>query len=143
MDRAAPYLSAFGRLFLSSVFVWAGYEKLMDPGGTAQEFAAAGVPAPSLMVWVAVIVELIGGLAVLVGLKTRWVAALLAIWCLATGFAVHLGIAMAAGDPMAAIDNMIHFYKNLGLAGGFLYVIAFGAGAISFDNGWVASRAAR
>ena len=143
MDRAAPYLSAFGRLLLSSLFVWAGYEKLTDPGGTAQEFAAAGLPAPAVMVWVAIVIELIGGLAILVGLKARWVAALLAIWCLATGLAVHLGTARAATDPMVAIDNMIHFYKNLGLAGGFLYVIAFGAGAISFDNGWLASRAAR
>ena len=143
MDRAAPYLSAFGRLFLSSLFVWAGYEKLMDPGGTAQEFAAVGVPAPTVMAWVAIVIEFIGGLAVLVGLKARWVAVLLAAWSVLTGFAVHLGTAMAASDPMAAIDNMIHFYKNLGLAGGFLYVIAFGAGAISFDNGWVASRAAR
>ena len=37
---------------------------------------------------------------------------------------------------MVAYDNMIHFYKNMTMAGGLLYVTAFGAGALSFDNGW-------
>jgi putative oxidoreductase len=94
-----------------------------------------GVPAPALMVWVAVIVELVGGLAILVGLKTRLVAVILAIWCLITGLAVHLVAASSATDPMAAYNDMIHFYKNLVMAGGFLYVTAFGAGALSFDKG--------
>jgi len=39
-------------------------------------------------------------------------------------------------DAVAAYNDMIHFYKNMSIAGGFLYVIAFGAGALSFDNGW-------
>ncbi|MCW3474628.1 DoxX family protein [Limobrevibacterium gyesilva] len=133
MNRVATYLPAFGRLLLSGLFIWAGYGKLMDPVGSAQYFAAAGVPAPSLMVWITIIVELGGGLAILVGLKARWVAGVLAIWCLATGFAVHFVAATSAADAMVAYDNMIHFYKNLGLAGGFLYVLAFGAGALSFD----------
>ena len=62
-----------------------------------------------------------------VGYKTRWAAALLVLLCLGTAFGVHL----SAGD----MDNMMNFYKNLVMAGGFLYVINFGAGAISFDEG--------
>lgn len=62
----------------------------------------------------------------LVGFKTRWAAALLALLCVGTAFGVHLPI----GDE----DNMIHFYKNLVMTGGFLYVIAFGAGAVSIDG---------
>ena len=65
-------------------------------------------------------------MAVLVGFKTRWAAALLALLCVGTAFGVHLPI----GDE----DNMIHFYKNLVMTGGFLYVIAFGAGAVSIDG---------
>jgi len=135
MDGIARYLPPLARLLLSSIFVWAGYAKLMDPGGTAQYFAAAGVPAPGLMVWVAVIIELVGGLAILVGLKARPVALILSIWCLITGFAVHFAAAGSATDPMAAYNDMIHFYKNMVMAGGLLYVTAFGAGVLSFDKG--------
>jgi putative oxidoreductase len=62
-----------------------------------------------------------------VGFKTRWAAAVLVLLCLGTAFGVHL----PAGDT----ENMINFYKNLVMTGGFLYVISFGAGAISFDEG--------
>jgi uncharacterized membrane protein YphA (DoxX/SURF4 family) len=76
---------------------------------------------------VSIAIHLLGGLAVLVGYKTRWAAAVLLLLCLGTAFGVHL----PAGDT----ENMINFYKNLVMAGGFLYVINFGAGAISFDEG--------
>jgi putative oxidoreductase len=56
----------------------------------------------------------------------RWAAALLLLLCLGTAFGVHL----PAGD----MENMMNFYKNFVMAGGFLYVIAFGAGAIAFDK---------
>jgi putative oxidoreductase len=135
MENIARYLPPLARLLLSSIFVWAGYAKLMDPSGTAQYFAMVGVPAPALMVWVAVVVELIGGLAILVGLKARLVGAILAAWCLITGFAVHFAAAGSATDPMAAYNDMIHFYKNMVMAGGLLYVTAFGAGVLSFDRG--------
>ena len=134
MEKICSYLPPLGRLLLSSLFIWAGYGKLMDIGATLQEFQAGGAPAPSLMVWVAIIIELGGGLALLVGVLTRWVAGILALWCLATAFAVHLGAAMHAGDPAVALDNMIHFYKNLSLAGGLTYVVAFGAGRFSIDK---------
>ena len=136
MDKIASYLPPLARVLLSSLFVWAGYAKLVDPSGTAQYFAGSGVPAPGLMVWVAVIVELAGGLMILVGLKARLAAIILAVWCLATAFFPHFAIARSSTDAMVAFDNMIHFYKNMVMAGGFLYVTAFGAGALSFDNGW-------
>ena len=130
---------ALGRLLLCSFFVWAGYTKLMDPAGTAKYLAQSGVPAAALMVWVAVVVELAGGLAVLVGLKTRWAAGILAIWCLITGFAVHLTAGVYSADAMTAFDNLVHFYKNLVMAGGLLYVVAFGAGTIDLFSGAVRS----
>jgi putative oxidoreductase len=107
----------------------------MNPTETAQFFASAGVPAAVLMVWVAIIVEFVGGLALLVGFKTRWVAAILALWSLGTGFAVHLAAGLHASDPAMAYDNMIHFYKNLSMAGGLIYVVAFGAGPLSIEEG--------
>ena len=84
------------------------------------------MPAPDVAVWPAIPIHLLGGLALLVGFYTRWTAALLALVCLVTAFGVHL----PAGDP----GNMIHFYKNLVMTGGFLYVIAFGPGGLSLDR---------
>lgn len=126
MDELKTYLTPLGRLLLSSVFIWAGFGKLMNPSGTAQYFAGLHIPVPNVAVWVVIIVELIGGLMLLVGLKTRWVAAALAIFCLITGFAIHL--------PVGDTPNMINFYKNLAMTGGFLYVVSFGAGALSIDG---------
>ena len=94
MDNLKGYLAPLGRLLMSSLFIWAGYHKLINPGGTAQYFANAHVPVPDVSVWIAVIIELIGGLLILVGFQTRWVALVLAIFCLGTGFGVHL----PAGD---------------------------------------------
>src|SRR5262249_47154299 len=121
MEKICSYLPPLGRLLLSSLFIWAGYGKLTNLGATMQEFTAVGVPASGLMVWISIVVELLGGLALLVGVITRWVAGILAIWCLATAVSVHLPAGMHSADAMVALDNMIHFYKNVSLAGGLIY----------------------
>src|SRR5215813_7383631 len=72
------------------------------------------------------LVHMLGGLALVAGFYSRWAAALLVLVCLGTAFGVHL----PAGDQ----DSMIHFYKHLVTTGGFLYVIAFGPGALSLDR---------
>ena len=120
------FLLPLSRLLMSSLFIWDGITMLRNPSGTAQYFASVRVPAPNLAVWLAIPTHLLGGLALLMGFYTRWAAALLALVCLGTAFGVHL----PAGDQ----NNMIHFYKNLGMTGGFLYVIAFGPGGLSFDR---------
>ena len=127
MQNSKIYLLPLARLLMCSLFIWDGVLQLRDPGGTAQYFASLGVPVPSVAIWVSTAIHLLGGLAILVGFKTRWAAAVLALLCLGTACGVHL----PAGDT----ENMINFYKNLVMTGGFLYVISFGAGAISFDEG--------
>jgi putative oxidoreductase len=121
------YLPVLARLLMCSLFIWDGVLQLRNPAGTADYFASLDVPVSNIAVWVSIPIHLLGGLAILVGYKTRWAAALLVLLCLGTAFGVHL----SAGD----MDNMMNFYKNLVMAGGFLYVINFGAGAISFDEG--------
>ena len=120
------FVMALARLLMSSLFVWDGIVQLRDPAGTARYFASVHVPAPNVVVWISIPVHLLGGLALLAGFYSRWAAALLALVCLGTAFGVHL----PAGDQ----DNMIHFYKNLVMTGGFLYVIAFGPGGLSLDR---------
>ena len=114
---------------MSSLFIWAGYTKLFvfGPGGTAQYADSVHIyHCPNRAAWVAIIVELIGGILILVGYQTRWVALALAIWCLVTALAVHL--------PVGDTPNMINFYKNLVMAGGFLFVASYGPGSISVDQ---------
>ena len=120
------YLPPLARVLLASLFIWDGVLQLRDPAGTAKYFADVHVPLPSVAVWVSIAVHLLGGLGVLAGFKTRWAAAALAIVCLGTGFGVHL--------PVGDLDNMVHFYKNLVMTGGFLYVVAYGAGGLSIDG---------
>ena len=101
-----------------AIRVWSGrYGEYVD---------SVHIPLPQPAAWVAIIVELIGGILILVGYQTRWVALALAIWCLVTALAVHL--------PVGDTPNMINFYKNLVMAGGFLFVASYGPGSISVDQ---------
>src|SRR5262245_39944627 len=125
MDNLKTYLPPLGRLLMSILFIWDGVRQLLSPSAFAQYFASVHVPLPYVAIWISIPIHLTG-IAVLVGFKTRWAAALLALLCVGTAFGVHLPI----GDE----DNMIHFYKNLVMTGGFLYVMAFGAGAVSIDG---------
>lgn len=129
MENLKTSLPPLARLFMGVAFLWFAYLKLFvfGPSGTAQYLASVWhAPAPTVSAWVAIIVELVGGLAILVGFKTRWVAAVLALWCLFTGFGFHLPV----GDP----DNISNFLKNLTMAGGFIYASAYGPGAVSIDS---------
>jgi putative oxidoreductase len=126
MSTAKAYLLPLARVLMSSLFLWDGIVQLRNPGGTAQFFAAVHIPAPDVTVWISVAVHLIGGLGVLVGYKVRWAAGLLILLCLGTAFGVHL----PAGDQA----NMVGFYKNLVMTGGFLYMIVYGAGGMSVDR---------
>jgi putative oxidoreductase len=120
------YLPALARLLMCSLFIWDGVLQLRDPAGTVQYFTSLNVPSPQIAVWVSIAVHLLGGVGILIGFMTRWAAALLILLCLGTAFGVHL----PAGD----MENMMHFYKNLAMTGGLLYVIAFGPGAFAFDR---------
>ncbi len=123
-DFNAPALTALGRLLLAAIFLMSGLNKLMGPGAAIGYIAHVGLPMPPLAYAVAVIVELGGGVLLLAGFLTRWVALALALFCLATAFFVH---------GFADQNNMIHAMKNIAMAGGFLFVMAHGAGAWSVD----------
>jgi putative oxidoreductase len=126
MHTIKTYLPPLARLLMSSLFIWEGILQLRGPGGTAKYFASVHVPVPDAAIWISIVIHILGGLAILVGFKTRWAAAVLALLCLGTAFGVHL--------PVGDSANMINFYKNLVMAGGFLYVVTYGAGVMSIDG---------
>jgi putative oxidoreductase len=119
-------LALIGRVALAALFVWAGYHKLMDPAGTQQYLGSHNLPTiipVPVLYWIVVAIELGGGVLLVLGIPARTVALILAVWSVLTAVLVHL----PAGD----MPNMINFYKNIGMAGGLLYVLAFGPGALS------------
>jgi len=114
------------RVLLSAIFLRAGYSKLMAPAATVSMITHRGFPVPTMAYVVAVCVELAGGALVLLGYRTRWAAAALAAFCLVTAFWVHFH----PDDP----GQMIHFWKNVAIAGGFLQLVATGPGRLSLST---------
>ncbi|HTD04839.1 DoxX family protein [Undibacterium sp.] len=119
-------IPVIGRLLMSAIFVLSGMGKLAAPAMTIGYIAAMGLPFATLGFILAVVTELGGGVLLALGYKTRLTALVLAIFSVVTGVIFH----HALGDQ----NQMIHFLKNLAMAGGLLQVVAFGAGAFSLDT---------
>jgi putative oxidoreductase len=120
------YLPALGRLLIALIFVMSGLAKISDPAGTIAYIQSAGVPLAPVAFGLATIVEVIGGLALIAGYRTRIAAAVLAIFALIAAAAFH--------NNLADQNQLIHFMKNIAITGGLLQVVAFGAGAFSLDH---------
>ena len=124
MNTVQTLSAPLGRALLSLIFLVAGYGKIGGYAGTQAYMDSMGVPGALLPAVIAL--ELLGGLAILLGWQTRVVAFLLAGFCVVSAVIFHGNV----GDQ----GQQIHFLKNLGLAGGFLLLVANGAGAWSLDN---------
>jgi putative oxidoreductase len=131
MDALAKFLPALGRIFLALIFVLSGLRKLGAIGTTAAQMANHGIPYSSLLVWGAVALELGGGLMLMSGLVTRWVALALCLYTLVLAVIFH---AYWALPPAEARSQFNVFFEHAAMMGGMLYVVAFGAGAYSLDN---------
>ena len=116
---------AIGRVLLAAIFIFSGIGKALAPEGTIGYIAASGLPFATFGLVAAVAIELGGGLMLALGIKTRLVAAALAAFSVVTALVFH----HALGDQ----NQLIHFMKNIAMAGGLLQVMAFGAGAVSVD----------
>ena len=123
--NSTSYLSLAGRALIGLPFAMSGLGKLAAIGPTIGLIGAVGLPAPPLAFAVSVLVELGGGLLLIAGFQTRVVAAALALFSLVTAVVFH--------HNFADQNQMIHFLKNVMMAGGLLQVVAFGAGALSID----------
>jgi putative oxidoreductase len=114
------------RILLSIIFILAGAGKFGDIAGTAGYIGSVGLPAGTLLAWVAAIFEVVAGIAILIGFQTRLTSYLLAAFCIVSAVIFHNNFA----DQM----QMIMFLKNLAIAGGFLALAVAGAGAWSVDG---------
>ncbi len=121
------------RLLLAFLFVSSGLSALGDIIGTAAYFEELGFPAPTLVAWATGLFELIAAALIVVGLKTRIAATLLAAFSLAAGFIGHYG--QGGGDPALAFMHSQALMKDIAIAGGFLALAIAGPGGWSVD-GW-------
>ncbi|MGU3406610.1 DoxX family protein [Methylobacterium brachiatum] len=122
---ATALLPVTGRVLMSALFLVSGIGKLAAPAATLATIRSAGLPLPEVSFAAAALVEVLGGLLLIAGYRTRLVALALAGFAVATALTFHTALA----DP----NQMFHFLKNLAVAGGLLQVAAFGAGPFSLD----------
>jgi putative oxidoreductase len=124
--NAIRYFPFIGRLLIGLPFAMSGLSKLAAYGPTTEMISTVGLPAPPLAFMVAVAVELGGGLLLIAGFQACLVAIALALFALVTAVSFH--------SNFADQNQMIHFLKNIMLAGGLLQIAGFGAGAVSLDD---------
>ena len=119
----APLL---GRVMLGLLFIMTGYDKITGFEGYVDSVAAKGVPLPEIAIVVVIIVELVGGLMIAAGLKSRWAALAIFLLIIPINFFYH---------PFWADDAQFNrFFKNLCVMGGMLYVMASGPWRLSLTR---------
>ena len=130
LDSLKNPLLLIGRLLLALMFLPAGWGKLTGFAGSVGYTASGGMPMPEVATAVALAVEIVGSLALIFGLGTRWAALALAFFTLVASFFFHKYWAVPAEQVMM---QQLMFFKNMAIVGGLLTLAASGAGAWSLD----------
>lgn len=121
-ESTKTYSDLLGRLLLSAIFITAGYGKIGGYAATQGYMEAMGVSGALLPL--VIVAELGGGLAIVLGLLTRYAALGLAVFSVASAVIFH-----GSADQV----QQIMFMKNLAIAGGLLILVANGPGRLSLD----------
>jgi len=125
VGKTTRYLPVLGRVLIGAPFMLSGLGKLAAHDATVGYISSVGLPLPQLGWLIAVLVEVGGGALLIAGYRARVVALALALFALAGAVFFHRNFA----DQ----NQMIHFLKNIVLAGGLLQIVHFGAGPMSID----------
>lgn len=125
-SNVQPTVATAARVLLAALFLISGVQKLFVPAMIQGYIASVGLPFPSLVYALTLVIEIGAGALLLVGFRTRLVAWILAAFTVAAALIFH----RALGDP----DQFAHFAKNLAIAGGLLHIAAIGGGAFSLDG---------
>ena len=131
MNALQNPLALVGRILMAWFFIIPGFGKLTGFAGAVGYAQSAGMPMPEVGVAVGLAIEILGGLALLVGFKTRYAAALLAFFTLVATVIFHAYWKV----PAEAVQvTQLLFNKNIAIVGGLLALAAFGAGSWSVDG---------
>jgi putative oxidoreductase len=120
-----------GRVLLALVFLLSGIGKLRGFDGTMAYISSVGLPLAGVLAALALALEIVAGVALILGYRTRWAALALAAFTLVAAFLFHNFWSM---PEQAQVMQQIMFLKNLAIAGGLLMVAAYGPGAWSVDR---------
>jgi len=124
-----PYvgpIALIGRILIAVLFLGSGFHKLVNPAATQAYITSVGVSMPVLAYYVSLVAEIGCGTLLLIGYRTRFAAFGLALFTAAAAALFH--------SNFADQNQMIHFMKNIGIIGGLLQSVAFGAGPLSLDR---------
>jgi len=119
------------RVMLAAVFVVFGIRKAMAVAGTAKYFATLGLPMADVLVWLVILIEIGGGLLLILGWRTRLVAWILAAFVVCATLAAHRFWEFEGAQYVPQLSN---FMKNLAITGGLMLVGACGPGRLSVDK---------
>ena len=124
MDKFDVYTMPVGRVLIALIFIMSGMNKIFDYEATAGWMDSMGVPSSLLPGVIAL--EVLGGLAIIVGWQTRWVALALAGFTILSAVIFH--------NDFSNQNEVGNFMKNIAISGGFLFLFANGGGRWSLDN---------
>lgn len=124
MNQLQAFSALLGRLFLAMIFIQSGLSKMSDYAATQGYMDAMGVSSALLPLVIAL--EVVGGIAIVIGFKARLVALAMAGFSLLSALLFHTNFS----DETQTIMLM----KNIAITGGFLMIVAHGAGAYALDN---------
>jgi putative oxidoreductase len=131
MNVQKDWTALLGRILLAVMFVVSGYGKLTGFDGAAGYIASKGLPMPQVLAAIAIVIELGGGIALILGWKTRWVALAFIVFLLVITPIFHN---YWAAPPEQVMGQQINFMKNLTILGGMLLLLGFGPGRLSVDK---------
>jgi putative oxidoreductase len=130
-DVTKTYGPVVGRILIAPLFLLSGFHKVTGFAGVAGAMAAKGMPFAEILLIGAIVLELGGGLMVLLGWHARWGALMLAVFTVLATLVFHNFWAV---DPAQYRGQLNHFMKNLAILGGLIYIMATGPGRFSLGN---------
>ena len=113
-----------GRIFISSIFLLSGINKIQNYEGSHEWMESLGVPG--ILLIPAIVLEILAPILIIVGYQVKISAALLSLFCIATAIIFHTDFS----NQM----QLVSFFKNIGLAGGFLFLVIYGVKDFSLDK---------
>jgi putative oxidoreductase len=129
-SNAAIY-QLIARITMGILFIIPAVRQITTYAGSVKYFASLGFPAPEAMVVLAVVIEILAGVMIILGWKTRWAAWLLVLYVIVATAMAHRFWQFPEAQQF---NQLNHFLKNLAVIGGLLYIITFGPGRISVDK---------
>ena len=120
-----------GRILIAAIFLISGFGKIGGFEGVVGYIGSKGLPMPEVLAAATILLEVGGGILLVLGYKVRWVSILFFVWLIPTTFIFHRFWGIDAAQVQA---QQINFLKNVSIMGAFLMLFGFGPGAYSLDR---------